>query len=275
MDGQTLVHCGPYGRSVVLEMRSSLVTHAHPQPHVLFKLGGSDNSFLVGREHHPITGSEAVLVNSWQPHVYTHGAERDETRVLAFYLEPAWMEQLLQGADIRFSMHRVALDGPGIALLREILEAVRSGPSSDSTPIEARLALAVRGVFAGLLQQQQRAQIDFRIGKALADLRENFGSFSRLEEVARRNGISRPHLFHLFRKHTEMTPRMFYNMCRMERALRELAEGVASVCEISDELGFTAQANFTRFFRQHQGISPIAYRAARQRAAAGGGYPSV
>jgi AraC-like DNA-binding protein len=34
----------------------------------------------------------------------------------------------------------------------------------------------------------------------------------------------------------------------------------ASVCDISNQLGFAAPAHFTRFFRNHVGVSPREFR---------------
>jgi AraC-like DNA-binding protein len=46
----------------------------------------------------------------------------------------------------------------------------------------------------------------------------------------------------------------------MEHAFDALAEGSESLTHIGDELGFSAQSHFTRFFKQHQGVSPSLYR---------------
>jgi AraC-like DNA-binding protein len=46
----------------------------------------------------------------------------------------------------------------------------------------------------------------------------------------------------------------------MEHAFDALAEGRESLMHIGDELGFSAQSHFTRFFKQHQGVSPSLYR---------------
>ena len=46
----------------------------------------------------------------------------------------------------------------------------------------------------------------------------------------------------------------------MEHAFDALTEGRESLMHISDELGFSAQSHFTRFFKQHQGVSPGLYR---------------
>jgi AraC family transcriptional regulator len=47
---------------------------------------------------------------------------------------------------------------------------------------------------------------------------------------------------------------------RMESAIRDLASGKASLTDISYDLGFSAPGHFTRFFRQHLGITPSEYR---------------
>ena len=48
----------------------------------------------------------------------------------------------------------------------------------------------------------------------------------------------------------------------MERAVAELGTGLRPIHYIAADLGFSAQSNFARFFRDHQGVSPRAYRNA-------------
>ena len=83
-----------------------------------------------------------------------------------------------------------------------------------------------------------------------------------LETLARSVGLSRQHFFDLFRRSTALTPSVFWNMLRMEQAVGELGSGLRPIHDIAADLGFSAQSNFTRFFRDHQGVSPRAYRNA-------------
>jgi AraC-like DNA-binding protein len=46
----------------------------------------------------------------------------------------------------------------------------------------------------------------------------------------------------------------------MEQAVDAVLNRTASLCDISQTLGFAAPAHFTRFFRNHAGVSPREFR---------------
>jgi AraC family transcriptional regulator len=101
---------------------------------------------------------------------------------------------------------------------------------------------------------------DFRIGRALRYMRDHAAGALDLDGVARISGLSRPHFNHLFRVCTGLSPRLYLNALRIEAAVGRLHQRHGGVGAISDALGFSAQSNFTRFFRQHTGTSPHQYR---------------
>ena len=65
---------------------------------------------------------------------------------------------------------------------------------------------------------------------------------------------NREQLFVLFTSHREP------NVVRMERAVQAVAEGTASFAALSESLGFSAPAHFSRFFHDHAGSSPSTFR---------------
>ena len=79
--------------------------------------------------------------------------------------------------------------------------------------------------------------------------------------LARHSGLSRAHFFRLFEQATQVPPRVFLNVLRLERAVAELVDGEAAIGSIGDRLGFDAAPHFTRFFRDHAGVSPSEFRA--------------
>ena len=81
-----------------------------------------------------------------------------------------------------------------------------------------------------------------------------------LDTVARDAGLSRPHFFKLFRENTGVTPALYANTMRIERALDRLMRSQTSVTDIGYELGFSSQSHFTHFFSAHVGIAPTQYR---------------
>lgn len=272
---------GPYGRVVVLRMDRPLVVHAHPQAHLLFKLGGADAKFQVMDKMWPLTDHYAVGVNTWEPHAYLHSDASEPTLLLVFYIESNWLMRMSAGR-----LHGGTFQNPSIPVsvdlhrliqpvLAEMLYAIESDRSDD--PGEHDLLSLIEAAIeaskprehshkpdavsaAGFNMAQIRQIGDFRVRRAMAYMHENVGNLLDFSEVARAAGLSRPHFFELFRAHTSLTPNQYLNMVRMEHAYRELSQSKHSICEVAANLGFSAQSNFTRFFRDHHGVSPSQYR---------------
>ena len=104
------------------------------------------------------------------------------------------------------------------------------------------------------------AFMDPRIRKAIHLMRTSPQGFNDISLVAKSVNLSRSHFFELFRRCTGLSPVVFANVLRMEFAFDALADKDESLLHIGDELGFSAQGHFTRFFKQHQGVTPSLYR---------------
>jgi AraC-like DNA-binding protein len=76
--------------------------------------------------------------------------------------------------------------------------------------------------------------------------------------------VSRFH--HLFREAVGMSPQRFFRQQRLEQAARMLTETDLPLAAIASDLAFADPFHFSRQFRQYHGISPSAYRQARQAA---------
>ena len=81
-----------------------------------------------------------------------------------------------------------------------------------------------------------------------------------LDNVAREVGLSRPHFYKLFRVQIGLTPNLYLNALRMERAIDMLATSKEAVANIGFDLGFSSQASFSRFFISNGVVPPSAYR---------------
>ncbi|MEW6690786.1 MAG: AraC family transcriptional regulator, partial [Pseudomonadota bacterium] len=75
-------------------------------------------------------------------------------------------------------------------------------------------------------------------------------------------GLSRSRFYDLFHLSTGHSPRAYLDMLCVESAIAKLSSGSAKIAQVSAELGFSAQSNFTRFFQQQVGIAPSEYRRA-------------
>lgn len=74
-------------------------------------------------------------------------------------------------------------------------------------------------------------------------------------------GKSPEHCIRQLRKHFGLTPTMFINTLRVEKAAQLLKESDSAVLDISYSLGFENPSYFSQLFRKRYGTSPIQYRA--------------
>jgi len=263
---------GEFGRAALLDMTQSLVGHAHAGCHALLKVGGGDAGFWVGGAWAPLTDESVVLVNAWQAHAYVHGPSSKTTRILALYLDPAWLAL----HDRRFLRAGAAgfFDRPATGTSRRL----RACAKRLTERVDAQIVAISSDVFA-LITELCDACVDRRrwgerprnpaadpvILGALRSIRSRLDEPLDADATARSLGLSRPQFFKRFQDATGLAPGMVLRTLRMEGACRALARDGQSVAEIGLDLGFSAQPNFTRFFRAHQGVPPGAYRRALAR----------
>ena len=267
---------GRFGRVALLEMDRSLVTHAHRDCHVLLKFSGADTAFEVRGNVCPLTDDTAVLVNAWEPHAYTHGDNAPQTLILALYIDPIWLggidSRLLCSGHSQFFPRACVRVTHGI---RESTIALGSQmllghilSTQDAEIAVFNLMIRVIDAFSDrkVLRGQQRPLIvsDHRIRRVVSHMRKSLGEPLDVRGLARVAGLSRPHFFAQFKRNTGLTPALFLNTLRMEAATRLLIDSDDSLCEVAFDIGFGAHSNFSRFFRQHQGVTPSEYRRATQ-----------
>ena len=262
---------GRFGRAALLDMDTSLVNHAHPHFHLIFKASGPDQDFVVEGQSVPLRDDTLVAVNSWQQHAYTHRQGVERTLYLALYVEPGWL------ADADRAFDGCAAPGffphAGIQITEEI-DRLRAGvvrrmsdPSDRYEELQQLILDLCLRVSHGFADWRGRAgshvargSHDFRIGRALEYMRKGVADAIDLDVVARASGLSRPHFNHVFRNCTGVSPRVYANALRVENAVGRLRRQEDEIGSISDDLGFSAQSNFTRFFQQHTGTAPNQYR---------------
>jgi AraC family transcriptional regulator len=75
-------------------------------------------------------------------------------------------------------------------------------------------------------------------------------------------GVHPAHLARTFRAHYRSSIGAYARRLRIERAAHELAQGEASIAEISFRSGFFDQSHFSRVFRELTGLTPAAFRTA-------------
>jgi AraC family transcriptional regulator len=264
---------GVFGRVALLDMDRSLVRHAHPHCHVLIKADGADTQFAVGDQMVPLTDTQAVLINTWEPHAYVHDQTRPRTIILALYIEPEWLKNFrpnwaASGApgffekpagDVSPRIRRLAMD------LSTVMMA-DPGAKSTQEQLLSDLMISVIERFtpwrtlSRRLQDIDRSRFDWRIKRAVDLIRLNPQASFDVETMAKEAGLSRAHFYRMFEQSTRMTPHVYLNLVRMELAVRSVVRSEDSLSSVSDTLGFSAQGHFTRFFRDHAGVTPSEFR---------------
>lgn len=266
---------GHFGRVALLDMDRPLVRHAHPHCHVLLKVEGADTQFSVRDRLVPLTDDSAVLINAWEPHAYAHDLTRPKTVILALYIEPQWLGHFRPNWAAShapdFFASNVGSITPDIrSHTRTLAEAMVQEPNSAEIHevLLGELMIAVIGRFAdwravpdSIRDRASRHRIDFRIRKAVERMKAAPGEIADLDRLATDVGLSRAHFFRLFETSMGVTPRVFLNVQRLERAITTVADGTESFAAIADQLGFSVPAHFSRFFHDHAGSSPSIFRS--------------
>lgn len=266
---------GEFGRVALLDMDRSLVRHAHPHCHVLIKASGADTQFAVGDNLIPLTDTQAVLINTWEPHAYVHYQERPRTIILALYIEPGWLTTFrpnwaASGAhgffekpagEVSPRIRRLAMD-----LAASMLADPSAGAMQEQLLSDLMISIIERFTPWRTLSQSapdfqaHRNPMDWRIRRAINSIRANPKSVQDVDTMAKEVGLSRAHFYRLFERSTRMTPHLYVNLLRMELAVKIVVHNDDSLSLVSDMLGFAAPSHFTRFFRDHAGVNPSEFR---------------
>jgi AraC-like DNA-binding protein len=267
------VYHGRFGRATLYELNRPMTTHAHREAHLIFYVGRGYAAVPVIGKPHGLTERVAVAVNSWEPHAFVPRDWTSGGLYLVLYIDQAWFERMgpVGHAGLQFGRSEIEITPRIRAMVREVvslLEDYDTAENFDGTLFELTDACFEQSWrLAGGWQLYRGAAssfIDFRVRKSIVLMSEQLGSEIELDAVARDAGLSRPHFYRLFRRQTGITPNIYLNTLRMEKAIERLGQTDRSVTDIADELGFSCQSVFTRFFSSHVGMAPTDYRRAVQ-----------
>ena len=114
---------GPFGHVSLLNVGGNLVTHAHPEVHIVIWLAGSAGTMTVGGRAIVPEPGMAVGINSFEPHNHTFTEGEIPGQFLAFYINWDWLAArrgLREGVD--------AFADPEIALENWLAEAAQALP---------------------------------------------------------------------------------------------------------------------------------------------------
>lgn len=259
---------GAFGRAALYQLDKSLITHAHREGHLIFHIEGNYGSFVVNEKPYSLNPENAVAVSPLEPHSF-NVAPGEQSLVLVLYIKPIWFLENSQSAEftLRFGSSSIQRTEAIDAIVRRFVSRLLNGQNNED--IDSLLfslsSLCYeqtwkRASAPGLLQNHSAKFSDYRIRRSLRMMQQCISAEQEIESVAREVGLSRPHFFKLFKKQLGVTPNVYLNTLRSERAIDELVNSEKTVTNIAYDLGYSSQAAFTRFFASNVGIAPSEYR---------------
>jgi AraC-like DNA-binding protein len=258
---------GSFGRVTVYRLDKPMRTHAHREGHLTFLLSGPPAVVTIDNVPHIVDESAGVAINPWQPHSFQPCSTDQAAVFLVAYICESWLDRdkdshgslrfgangLRVGTTIRSicaSLAHTLVTNASYRIVNRYLNQLFDASFDESWKTGGRAGAPAR----------PQSPIDFRVRKSLRILDDCIADGVELDHVARDAGLSRPHFFKLFRENTVVTPALYANTMRIERALDRLTSSQIAVTDIGFELGFSSQSHFTHFFSAHVGIAPTQYR---------------
>jgi AraC-like DNA-binding protein len=258
---------GVFGRVTVYRLDRPMRTHAHREGHLTFLLNGPPAAVTVCGVPHPVDEGWGVAINPWQPHSFQPYGSDESAVFLVAYIRDGWLDRDRDGrGGIRFGGNRIRVGTTLRSICASLAHTLVTHASYRlvnrylNQLFDACFAESWSGGDHPAVSWPSQAPTDFRVRKSLRILDDGLARGIELDAVARDVGLSRPHFFKLFRENTGVTPALYANTMRIERALDRLTASEGSVTDLGYELGFSSQSHFTHFFSAHVGIAPTQYR---------------
>ncbi|MGA8050590.1 MAG: AraC family transcriptional regulator [Burkholderiales bacterium] len=266
---------GPFGRLMLVELQAAEAPRSLPEPAILLKHDGGDTEYLIGDERLALTREDVLFVNPNEPHGDQRNRDVPTTRAIVLYASGEWLTRNFPAAfaagDGRMFPSRREAITPRIRRLAHTLaiEALNDQFLSVER-LEFMLQELVLSIVDTYLGRRRSASAlwrgsrfeDSRIRRAISLLRAHPNKELNMDELASQVGLSRSRFYDLFQLCTGRSPRAYLDMLCVEAAIAKLSTGRAKIADVSAELGFSAQSNFTRFFLHQVGIPPSEYRRA-------------
>ena len=215
----------------------------------------------VDKAPYVLSAGEAMLIAPGQPHSRLPLAgEHPSWLMIRFSMaeEAEWLT-LMRNRLFRFdARQRRLLDD-----LRRAGADYRSGVPSEEAAAECLLRLAL------LLNSLRSTEVESKgiqpelppAVQRLCRVLVNVGESKTFTSLAREQGISSGHLRMLFKRATGKTPSRVRTDERIRRAIHLITHTELNMSEIAVRLGFGSIYSFSRFFKRHEGISPLKFRA--------------
>jgi AraC family transcriptional regulator len=265
---------GRFGRVVLREAVSGQEQHTHAEHQLVLKYDGADRQYQIGGEHVVLTRNDILFVNAQRQHETLANEGGASARLLVMNISPEWLAltfpAMFRGSEGGGPYPRT-LDAI-TSHIRKIADAMVIDMMNDRFLSADRLEFMVQELILSIIDSyiaKRRSTspmwrgskfADSRIRRAIALLRARPNKDVNMDDIATQVGLSRSRFYDLFQMCTGRSPREYLDMLCVETAITRLSTSDTKIADVSAELGFSAQSNFTRFFLNQVGASPSEYR---------------
>jgi AraC family transcriptional regulator len=234
--------------------------HEHANAFFCFVVEGRATRSWCGR-----AGGERPMALTVFPAGVAHGNCWGDSggRVLHVEFTRPWLERL-RGRTTLLDRPADYERGRPVWLARRLVEEWRG--RDDVAP------LAAEGLVLELLAECARSRAEGPpgrrpgwLGRVDELLHARFAQTLSLQEIAAAVRVSADHLARTFRRCHGRSVGEYVRELRVEFACRRLAESETPLAQIALDAGFADQSHFTKTFRRHMGITPLAFRKLHRR----------
>ena len=263
-----------FGRLQLLEAASGEPSQTAAAPCVVAKHSGVDLGVSVDGESLRLTRENLLFLNPGAASQLQPDAGATPTQLLVLEASTDWLRGRFPAVFDAGNRPFAAASESINQRIRQLVDTLAIEVLNDQFLSHERLEFMLQELTLSIVEtyfaRRQAASrlwrgspfADLRIRRALALLRARPNKEVNMNDLANQVGLSRSRFYDLFHLSTGHSPRAYLDMLCIESAIAKLSSGTAKIAQVSAELGFSAQSNFTRFFQQQVGIPPSEYRRA-------------
>lgn len=133
-------------------------------------------------------------------------------------------------------------------------------PTFDSNKIQSLSNIATMLAKYILLKNMIGPNFNENLQKAADYIDRNLESELSIKSISKNVNISKSVLYKNFHSHFNCTVSEYINTKRIERSIELMKNSALSIEEISQKVGFSSAAYYSRIFKKQMGLPPIKYR---------------
>lgn len=227
---------------ILCEMRSYKeipYTHNHPYSQLILPLQGS---LYIKTDNYELNLDEKHLF--FLPPKCSHSFHSDNINKFLVLDIPSEINPIVLGDIFKYESYQV-IDDRWKAIRYLLQEEVKSSN-------KRALGALMNYVCSFLLEETKSISIQY--------IHNNLEKKISLKTLASIENFNVSYYIEWFNKKTGMTPNEYIQKLRLKKSKEYLIDTELSLLMISQLVGYEQQSSFTRLFKNHEGLSPSAYR---------------